>query len=170
VQQVFVWVMWRSELCYSAVTRAFGAVGFPLLYAVPFMALLISRPLTITGLAVSDRGSAELPAVLTVAAPLLLTIPAIYTFYSVVRYFGFARAMGIDHFDTAYRTAPLVRGGIFRLTGNAMYTFAFLILWAIALAFSSRAALVAAFFNHAYIWVHYWCTERPDMEFIYGGG
>ena len=30
---------------------------------------------------------------------------------------------------------------------------------------------VDAFFDihsHAYIWVHYFCTERPDMRLIYG--
>ena len=33
---------------------------------------------------------------------------------------------------------------------------------------SSQAALLAAAFNHAYIWVHYFCTELPDMKRIYG--
>jgi len=23
-------------------------------------------------------------------------------------------------------------------------------------------------FNHLYIWVHYYATERPDIDFIYG--
>ena len=32
---------------------------------------------------------------------------------------------------------------------------------------ASWAALVVAFFSHAYIWVHYLCTERPDMRLIY---
>ena len=30
------------------------------------------------------------------------------------------------------------------------------------------AALVVAMFSHLYIWVHYICTERPDMRLIYG--
>jgi len=29
-------------------------------------------------------------------------------------------------------------------------------------------ALLLAGFNHLYIWVHYYCTEKPDMERIYG--
>ena len=29
-------------------------------------------------------------------------------------------------------------------------------------------ALVVALFSHAYIWVHYFCTDRPDMKLIYG--
>jgi len=28
--------------------------------------------------------------------------------------------------------------------------------------------LAAALFQHAYIWVHYYCTEEPDMQLIYG--
>ena len=31
----------------------------------------------------------------------------------------------------------------------------------------SLAALAAALFQHAYIWVHYYCTEAPDMDLIY---
>jgi hypothetical protein len=34
--------------------------------------------------------------------------------------------------------------------------------------FSSRAALTYAFFNHAYIWVHYLTVGLPDMKMIYG--
>ena len=49
-----------------------------------------------------------------------------------------------------------------------MYWFAFLTLWVIAVAGASWAGLVVAAFSHAYIWVHYFCTERPDMKLIYG--
>lgn len=163
VHQVFVWIAWRGELCFSAVTKS----RFPI-YGTVFMILLISRPLTLLGLAISDQGSLELPVVVRIVVPILMATPAIYTFYSVARYFGFSRAMGIDHFDPDYRNAPLVKEGIFRWASNSMYVFGFFIFWVIAIAFSSRAALVAAGFNHAYIWVHYFCTERPDMKLIYG--
>jgi hypothetical protein len=49
-----------------------------------------------------------------------------------------------------------------------MYTIGFLGLWAAALAFASWTALLLAAFNHAYIWVHYFATEKPDMARIYG--
>jgi protein-S-isoprenylcysteine O-methyltransferase Ste14 len=58
--------------------------------------------------------------------------------------------------------------GAFAWTSNAMYAIVFLGLWAIALYTGSWAALAAALFQHAYIWVHYYCTEEPDMELIYG--
>jgi hypothetical protein len=77
--------------------------------------------------------------------------------------------MGIDHFDPAYRKMDLVRKGIFRYTPNAMYIFALAVVWIPALVFYSRAALIAAFFNHAYIWVHYYTVELPDMRRIYKG-
>ena len=47
-----------------------------------------------------------------------------------------------------------------------MYAFVFLGLWGIALVAGSLAALSAPLFQHAYIWVHYYCTEHPDMERI----
>ena len=31
----------------------------------------------------------------------------------------------------------------------------------------SAAALCLALFNHLYIWIHYFATERPDMQRIY---
>ena len=61
-----------------------------------------------------------------------------------------------------------MRNGIFRLTRNGMYVYGFLLLWASALWFASLAALAVALFNHLYIWVHYFATERPDMVRIYG--
>lgn len=37
-----------------------------------------------------------------------------------------------------------------------------------ALMFGSWNALVVALFQHAFIWVHMYCTEGPDMGRIYG--
>jgi hypothetical protein len=89
--------------------------------------------------------------------------------YSVFHYFGIDRAYGEDHFRPAsYKNRPFVRQGMFRYTDNAMYKFGFLILWAIALVCLSKAALLAATFNHLYIWVHYYFTELPDIKHIYG--
>jgi len=98
----------------------------------------------------------------------IITIPALYLLYSVICYFSFKRASGIDHFDESYRSRGLVREGIFRFTRNGMYTFAFLFLWIPALWYASIAALCVALFNHMYIWVHYFTVELPDMKRIYG--
>ena len=61
----------------------------------------------------------------------------------------------------------MVREGAFAWTSNAMYALVFLGLWSVALFTGSLAALAAALFQHAYIWVHYYCTELPDMDLIY---
>ena len=95
---------------------------------------------------------------------------SLYLLYSIRKYFGFKRAYGIDHFDESYRNLPFVREGIFRFTGNAMYVFGFLVLWIPGLILFSKAALLAALFNHIYIWVHYYYTELPDIRHIYGNG
>ena len=75
---------------------------------------------------------------------------------------------GGDHFRTRYRAMPLVEQGAFRYSSNAMYTFGLLILWTIALWAQSRTALAMAMFQHAYIWVHLYCTEAPDLKVLYG--
>ncbi len=167
LHQMLVWVAWRLELCYSAITRILGRKGFEL-YAVLFAILGICRVLALLGLGISDRGSLGLHPRITAIILLMATPPAIFTFYSVAKYFGFRRAFGIDHFDASYRTLPLVKKGIFKYSSNSMYTYGFLFLWAIAVACDSLMAVALAFFNHAYVWVHYFCTEKPDMRLIYG--
>ncbi len=167
VHQVYVWLIWRSELCFGTVTKRFGSVGF-WIYEAVFIVLLLSRPLSMTILTIADHDSVPMSIGVRITLSVLLALPAIYAFYSVARYFGIVRASGIDHFDPSYRDLPLVRKGIFRFTGNAMYSFAFLLVWVIAVAGASWAAIVVALFSHVYIWVHYFCTERPDMRVIYG--
>lgn len=166
VHQVYVWLVWRSELCCGIITNRLGPYGF-LVYQMIFMVLLVARPVTLTLLTIADHDSLELPVSIRVLVCLILGLPAAYTFYSVARYFGVARAEGIDHFDDSYRNKPFVEKGIFKYTSNAMYTYGFLFLWAIAIGGASWAAVVVAAFSHAYIWIHYFCTERPDMKIIY---
>jgi protein-S-isoprenylcysteine O-methyltransferase Ste14 len=128
----------------------------------------ISRVLFLVALAVANRDTVPGDPTLLQVLAIILLIPAVHLFYSVARYFGFRRAFGIDHFDPRYRAVPLVRRGIFEYSPNGMYVFGFLLLWSVALWYASVAALIAALFNHLYIWVHYWATERPDMRRIYG--
>jgi len=164
--QVFVWITWRAEFLYSTITRTFGDRGF-IYYSVVFMLLLIARPISITFLAISNQGSLQTdPRVLNSIA-LVLLVPILYLFYSLVRYFGLKRALGIDHFDPGYREKPLVRKGIFKYVNNSMYIFGLLILWLPGLLLASKAALLAALFGHVYIWVHYFTVELPDMRVIY---
>ena len=167
LHQVFVWFCWRTELYAGWLSRWFGHRAFAA-YAVLFFLLIISRPLFITLLAIANRDTIPMNHMFKVILVILLAAPSLYLMYSIARYFGFERAFGIDHFDPSYRRKPLVKKGIFRYTSNGMYVFGLLILWIPGVLFSSLTALAAALFSHIYIWVHYFCTEKPDMNFIYG--
>jgi Phospholipid methyltransferase len=138
-------------------------------YAAGFVVLICSRIILTARLAYKDRDSLQLKPLPRVVITLLLLMPSLYTVYSVHAYFGFVRAMGADHFDVKkYRSMPLVNQGIFQYTSNAMYKFGLLFLHIIAIALNSKAALCMSLFQHIYIWLHFFTTEKPDMEYIYG--
>jgi hypothetical protein len=168
LHQTVVALVFRMELGWGFITSRFPRNAMKL-WGFIFFPLFMLRPLLIIAVAMSTRATLMLPEMLARLIGAAALIPALYTFWSVYRYFGVNRALGGDHFYEVYRRMPLVREGAFRWTGNAMYTFGFLPLWTIALFLGSQAALSAALFQHAYIWVHYHCTERPDMDLIYGG-
>jgi hypothetical protein len=163
LHQVFVWLTWRFELLSASISKT---IGFQV-YLVFFFLLFGGRFISVFWLAYLDQGSLGLsvyPRAIIATIALLL---GLYTMYSVKRYFGMARAAGADHFNKRYRSMPLVKEGIFRFTSNAMYVYAFLIFWAIAVGFNSAAAFAVVAFSHAYIWVHFYSTEKPDMDFLY---
>ena len=167
LHQLYVWFCWRTELHRSLITRAFGQKGFTY-YSIIFMVLLISRPILITGLAISNRDSLDCNQLLFYGLASIFALPCAYLFYSIKKYFGLKRALGIDHFDSSYRQKPLVREGIFGFSSNSMYVFGLLLLWIPGLLCFSRAALLVALFSHIYVWVHYYCIEKPDMKRMYG--
>ncbi|NND15686.1 MAG: hypothetical protein HKN89_05130 [Eudoraea sp.] len=168
LHQVYVLLCWRLELFGKRLSAWFGEPAFTY-YKRGFTILILARPLTIIPLAIANKQTLNLDPVLALVLSIVLLIPAIYLFYSVKRFFGFDRAFGIDHFEPEkYRDIPLVNKGIFKYTDNGMYTFGFLILYLPALIWFSKAALVVAIFQHLYIWVHHFFTEKPDMDFIYG--
>ncbi|MGI9537266.1 MAG: methyltransferase [Desulfocapsaceae bacterium] len=163
VHQIFVWLAWRFELQSSAISKS---IGFRC-YVAAFFLLFGGRFISLLALAWLDRGSLQLKIVPQVLVTMILALLGIYAMYSVMRYFGMKRASGADHFDFRYRDMPFVKEGIFRFTSNGMYLYAFMLFWAIAVGFNSIAALIVAAFSHAYIWVHFYAVEKPDMEFLY---
>ena len=167
IHQVVVWFVFRAQLAFSLFTRLFGRYDL-LVWGAIFFPFLLLRPLLTLAVAAADAGSLDLYPSLQMVAGVLLLAPAVYTLYSVGRYFGIDRALGGDHFRQRYREMPMVTEGAYQYSSNAMYSFAFLALWSIALLARSQAALGVALFQHAYIWVHMYCTERPDMRVIYG--
>ena len=167
LHQVFVVVCWRLELFGKKLTANFGDRAFTI-YKRWFTVLILARPVTLVLLAIANRRTLVIDPALAYALAAILLVPAAYLFYSVKRYFGFDRAFGIDHFEPEkYRNVPLVKKGIFRYTDNGMYTFGFLILYLPGLIWFSKAAILVALFQHLYIWVHHYCTEKPDMQIIY---
>ena len=165
--QVIVAVVFRIQLGWGVLTRWFGRADL-LVWGVVFIPLLIARPFVIGGLAVADAGSMTMPRWLTAGLGWTMLVPVAYAGWSVARYFGIPRAIGGDHFRLEYRAMPMVDGGAFAWTPNAMYLIVFVGLWAIAFLAGSRIALIGALFQHAYIWVHYSFTEKPDMDLMYG--
>jgi len=163
VHQLFVWLAWRCQLRSGVTQKVLGFRG----YLVIFFILFGSRFVSLLALAWVDRGSLQWPATLRIVVTGVLLLFGVYAMFSVMRYFGLARAAGADHFDATYRDLPLVKQGIFQYTNNGMYLYAFGLFWAIALGLDSSAALVVAAFSHAYIWVHFYSTEEPDMRYIY---
>lgn len=166
LHQVFTWAGWRAQLGWELLSYLFGSYDM-IFWGSVFLPLLFARPLILFATGMADRGSLALPSWLTITLGILLLIPCIYTMWSVARYFGIPRAMGGDHFRSGYRSMPYVREGAFAWSKNAMYTFGFMGLWAIALLLKSQAALSMALFQHVYIWVHHYCTEAPDAELLY---
>lgn len=167
LHQIYVLISWRAELYYQSISKAFGSKGYTL-FKVFFAFLILSRPISIILLAFSNAYSLTVnPLSIYILAGILL-IPTVYLFYSLRKYFGIDRAFGIDHFfPEKYRDVPMVKRGIFKYTSNAMYVFGFFILWIPGILLQSKAALLVALFQHLYIWVHYYCTELPDIKHIY---
>ena len=166
LHQLYVWVCWRTELHFRLLCRLFGDRAFSI-FAAGFTLLGILRPFLLVAVAIANAGTLAIPSPIAYLVAAILAVPVIYLGYSVQRYFGFRRALGVDHFETAYAIAPMVQQGIFRYTSNGMYIYGFLLLWIPVFVWQSAAALVAAVFSHLYIWVHYLATERPDMRRIY---
>jgi len=168
LHQIYVLVCWRMELFYNSISKVFGVHGFQL-FKIGFGILMFSRLLTISLLAISNANTLNINNVFAYLIAGIIFIPTAYLFYSVKKYFGMDRAMGIDHFHPKkFKNEPFVQKGIFKYTANGMYLFGILILWIPGLLLLSKAAILVALFHHIYIWVHYYFTELPDMKVIYG--
>ncbi len=167
VHQIYVLICWRYELFYKGISAFFGKKGFKF-YKIGFTILILTRPIFIILLSISNSSTIEISNYLSYLLSFFLIIPAIYGQYSVFKYFGINNAFGLDHFEPEkFKNKSFVKKGIFKYTSNGMYKFVFLFLWVPGIFFGSKAALLAAFFQHVYIWVHYYFTELPDIKIIY---
>ncbi len=162
IHQAYVWICWRSELCWQSISNSIGFKG----YVIIFFILIISR-LSAIVLCFVDYGSLYKPGILAWIISIILFIPGVYTMYSVKKYFGFLRAAGADHFDPKYRNMPFEKRGIFKWSPNAMYVFAIGIPFAFAVATGSQSMFVVATYTYISVWLHYFCTEKEDFKIIY---
>lgn len=166
VHQSIVAIVFRLQLHRNLLTRLFGPRDMKI-WALVFLPLLAARPLTVimTGWAdsvpITEFRTAE------IVVGLALLAPAIWGMHSTLKHFTLPRALGGDHFREEIRALPKVTGGVFDYTDNGMYGVVFLGLWGIALLFGSWNALVLALFQQAYIWVHMYTTEAPDIRRMY---
>ncbi|MBI2070669.1 MAG: hypothetical protein HYT79_08715 [Elusimicrobia bacterium] len=160
-------IIWRLELHRGYVHRTMGGTGFPL-FRFFFAVIIITRMLLVIPISKTSAGTLPIPPALfwiLILAPLPLII---WACVSVLLYFGFIRATGADHFDPAYKKRGLETRGIFKYIRNPMYAVILLLLYHPGLYFQSFLGLVAAACHHAFVWCHYFCTEKPDMKKIYG--
>ena len=162
IHQAYVWICWRSELCWKSVSNTIGLKG----YIFIFFVLIIMR-LSAIVLCFVDYGSLYKPGLLAWILATVIFAPGAYTMYSVKKYFGFLRAAGADHFDPKYRDMPFERRGIFKWTPNAMYTFAIGIPFSFAIATGSQSMFIVAIYTYISIWLHYFFTEKEDFKIIY---
>jgi hypothetical protein len=167
LHQVVVGAGFRLQLHHAILTRLFGPRDLAVWTAI-FMPLLAARPLTLILAGWADTVPITGVRGAEVAAGLVLLVPAVWGLHSTLVHFTLRRAVGGDHFREEIRRLPPVKGGVFDLTDNGMYGIVFLGLWGIALLFGSWNALVVAAFQHAYIWVHMYTTEAPDLRRLHG--
>ena len=163
IHQVYVWICWRSELCWRSISNTIGFKG----YIILFFILIISR-LSAIVLCFVDYGSLYKPDWFAWILAIIIFIPGVYTIYSVKKYFGFLRAAGADHFDPKYKYMPFEKRGIFKWNSNAMYVFAIGIPFSFAVATGSQSMFVVSIYTYISIWLHYFCTEKEDFKVIYG--
>ncbi len=163
IHQAYVWICWRSELCWKSISNTIGFKG----YIIIFFILIILR-LSAIVVCFVDYGSLYKPGILAWVISIILFIPGAYTMYSVKKYFGFLRAAGADHFDPKYRDMPFEKRGVFKWSPNAMYKFAIGIPFSFAVATGSQSMFIVAIYTYISIGLHYFCTEKEDFKIIYG--
>jgi len=167
MHQFWVALFWRTELYGGHITKKFGKKGFTI-YRAGFVALGFVRLFSIIPISYLTRGSLHINPQLSYGIIIFTTPLILWALYSVIFYFGINRAFGADHFSKRYREETLELRGTYRFIPNSMYSVVLLLLYHPALLYLSTEGLAAALIHHIFVWVHYFCTEKPDMDEIYG--
>ena len=157
-----VWVCWRSELLWKSISKLIGFNG----YIIGFFILILSRLFSLI-IPFLDYGTLYKPNFISYLVSAVLFMPIIYTFYSVKKFFGFKRAAGLDHFDQSYKNIPFEKRGIFKWFPNSMYMFGLLMPFAVAVLTGSKIMFIVGVYTYIGGWIHYFATEKPDINYIY---
>ncbi len=167
LHQGWIVFFWRTELYLGKISAWFGRGGF-LIFRIGFVIFASCRLLLLIPISLATAQTASIPRGVSVALIVVTTPFILWGLYSVFVYFGATRAFGADHFDPAYSDSTLEKRGIFKYIPNSMYTVVLLLIYHPGLFWHSWPGLIAAAAHHALVWVHYFCTEKPDMKEIYG--
>lgn len=167
IHQFWIAFFWRTEFYLGLISRWMGDKGF-LIYRIGFVVFALSRLLLVIPISISSAHTLFISPWISMSFILIPTPFILWGIYSVVFYFGLTRAFGADHFDPSYRNKTLEIRGIFKYIPNSMYTIILLVLYQPGLFFNSKLGIIAAFIHHAFVWTHYFCTEKPDIKEIYG--
>jgi hypothetical protein len=167
--QYWVAFFWRLELYGGRISAWMGSVGFPF-YRIGYIVFGLLRLLPLIPIAMTSRNTVSVPVWISLPF-LVVTIPlSLWDLYCATVYFGVTRASGADHFNPAYRSANLEKRGIYKYIPDVIYTVVLLAMYHPGLVWQSAQGLITAAVHHAFVWVHYFCTEKPDMREIYGEG
>ena len=169
IHQAWIAFFWRAELYLGKISAWFGSAGFGY-YKTGYVVFGLARLLCVIPISRSSAHTDAIPPLVSVTLIVLTTPLILWVAYSFAFYFGFDRAAGADHFDPAYRDKPMETRGAFRYFRNPAYTLGLLLLYHPGLFWHSSLGLVAAAVHHAFVWVAYFCSEKPDLEAIYGDG
>lgn len=168
LSQAWMAAFWRLELHGGAVSARLGDLGFPLLRA-GYAVLFPLRFLPLIPISLATAGTGSLSPTTRITLVVASTPLILWTVRDALVHFGLDRLSGSDHFFPEDRGGRKETRGIHRYLANAMYTVGTLALFHPGLVTGSTLGLWVAAFHYAFVWVHYWCTEAPDLEILYGG-
>lgn len=165
--QAWIVLNWRLELHYTAISSRFGKAGFTL-FRIGFITLGSMRFLSLIPISFLSSDPASIPEYISLSYIVITTPLILWTFYSVHFYFGINRVFGADHFDPNYRNSSLEKRGTFKYIPNSMYVLGLLLIYYPGFVCNSPLGLITAVGHHMMVWTHYFCTEKPDIQYIYG--
>ncbi len=167
IHQIYIWLCWRGELYFKALFGIFGDHAYQV-FSIIFLLLVGIRFFSVFALCLADYQSLSIPFATRLIAEFILHLPAIYAILFFITLFRAREDSRRGSFCAGGESKQAVcAAGMYKYSGNVMYVYAGLIFWAAAILSGSKAGLIASAYMYATVWTHYFCTEKPDIKFIY---